>query len=178
MVLSLLPSKLADSFWLLAFSGVICTDGFLALLAVLPLHLAAAMEPESRRPSGPPSAGAQLLRAGGAGLTAADLSADAGQLLAQAGRLWWCLRGAGRSLPLSPPRFLPNRSPALATRGDPECGKPVAALVGARLFERIRRLQARFDGLCERIESGYAEVPEAEGLAEIDTAVAASRTGR
>lgn len=57
-------------------------------------------------------------------------------------------------------------------------GKPVAALVDARLFERIRRLQARFDGLCERIEAGYAEVPEGEGLAEIDVAVAASRAGR
>ena len=43
-------------------------------------------------------------------------------------------------------------------------GKPVAALVDARLFERI--------------EAGYAEVPEAEGLAEIDVAVAASRAGR
>ena len=57
-------------------------------------------------------------------------------------------------------------------------GKPVAALVDARLFERIRRLQARFDGLCERIEAGYAEVPEAEGLVEIYVAVAASRAGR
>jgi hypothetical protein len=57
-------------------------------------------------------------------------------------------------------------------------GKPVAALVDARLFERIRRLQARFDGLCERIEAGYAEVPEAEGLAEIEAAVAASRAER
>jgi prevent-host-death family protein len=57
-------------------------------------------------------------------------------------------------------------------------GKPVAALVDVRLFERIRRLQARFDWLCERIEAGYAEVPEAEGLAEIDAAVAASRAGR
>jgi prevent-host-death family protein len=57
-------------------------------------------------------------------------------------------------------------------------GKPVAALVDARLFERICRLQARFDGLCERIESGYAEVPEAEPLAEIDAAVVASRAGR
>lgn len=45
----------------------------------------------------------------------------------------------------------------------------------ARLFGRIRRLQAHFDGRCERIEAGYAEVPEAEGLAEIDAAVAASR---
>ena len=43
-------------------------------------------------------------------------------------------------------------------------GKPVAALVDARLFERI--------------EAGYAEVPEAEGLAEFDAAVAASRAGR
>ena len=57
-------------------------------------------------------------------------------------------------------------------------GKPVAALVDARLFERIRRLQARFDRLCERIEAGYAEVPEAEGLAEIDVAVAVSRARR
>jgi len=54
-------------------------------------------------------------------------------------------------------------------------GKPVAALVDARLFERIRRLQARFEALCERIEAGYAGIPEAEGLAEIDAAVAASR---
>ena len=43
-------------------------------------------------------------------------------------------------------------------------GKRVADLVDARLFERI--------------EVGYAEVPEAEGLAEIDAAVAASRAGR
>ena len=43
-------------------------------------------------------------------------------------------------------------------------GKPVAALVDARLFERI--------------EAGYAEVAEVEGLAEIDAAVAASRAGR
>ena len=57
-------------------------------------------------------------------------------------------------------------------------GKPVAALVDARLVERIRRLQARFDGLCERLEAGYAEGPEAEGLAEIDTAAAASHAGR
>ncbi|MFN3398271.1 MAG: type II toxin-antitoxin system Phd/YefM family antitoxin [Sulfurimicrobium sp.] len=54
-------------------------------------------------------------------------------------------------------------------------GKPVAALVDARLFERIRRMQGRFDALCRRIEAGFAEVPEAEGLAEIDAAVAAER---
>ena len=50
-------------------------------------------------------------------------------------------------------------------------GKPVAALVDARLFERIRRMQARFDALCQRIESGFANVPEADGLAEINAAI-------
>jgi prevent-host-death family protein len=57
-------------------------------------------------------------------------------------------------------------------------GKPVAVLVDARLFERIRRMQARFDALCQRIEAGYATVPEAEGLAEIDAAVAETRAER
>lgn len=57
-------------------------------------------------------------------------------------------------------------------------GKPIAALVDARLFERIRRMQARFDALCQRIEAGYAQVPEAEGLAEIDAAVAETRAER
>ena len=55
-------------------------------------------------------------------------------------------------------------------------GKPVAALVDARLFERIRRMQARFDALCQRIESGFANVPEAEGLAEINSAVDSERS--
>ena len=50
-------------------------------------------------------------------------------------------------------------------------GKPVAVLVDARLFERIRRMQARFDALCQRIESGFANVPEADGLAEINAAI-------
>lgn len=54
-------------------------------------------------------------------------------------------------------------------------GKPVAALVDARLFERIRRLQGRFDALCQRIEAGFAHLPEAEGLTEIEAAVAAER---
>jgi prevent-host-death family protein len=54
-------------------------------------------------------------------------------------------------------------------------GKPVAALVDARLFERIRRMQNRFDALCGRIEAGFAEVPEDVGLAEIDAAVAQER---
>ena len=55
-------------------------------------------------------------------------------------------------------------------------GKPVAALVDAALFERIRRMQARFDALCQRIESGFAGVPEATGLAEIDAAVTVERS--
>lgn len=54
-------------------------------------------------------------------------------------------------------------------------GKPVAALVDARLFERIRRMQNRFDALCERIDAGFAAVPEALGMAEIDAAVALER---
>ena len=54
-------------------------------------------------------------------------------------------------------------------------GKPVAALVDARLFERIRRMQTRFDALCQRIESGFSNVPEIDGMAEIDAAVALER---
>ena len=54
-------------------------------------------------------------------------------------------------------------------------GKPVAALVDARLFERIRRMQDRFDALCKRIEDGFAKVPEAKGLAEIGAAIKLER---
>ena len=57
-------------------------------------------------------------------------------------------------------------------------GKPVAALVDARLFERIRRMQVRFDALCQRLEAGFAKVPEAQGLAEIDAAVRLERRRR
>ena len=49
VALPLLPAKLVDPFWLLAFTGAFCSNGFLALLAVLLLHLAAALEPGSRR---------------------------------------------------------------------------------------------------------------------------------
>lgn len=55
-------------------------------------------------------------------------------------------------------------------------GKPVAALIDARLFERIRRMQGRFDALCQRIEAGFSNVPEATGLAEINEAIALERT--
>lgn len=59
-----------------------------------------------------------------------------------------------------------------------EDGKPVAALVDAELFARIRRMRERFDALSERIAGAYAEVPVEEGLAEIDAAVAAERKSR
>ena len=54
-------------------------------------------------------------------------------------------------------------------------GKPVAALVDAELFARIRRMQDRFDALSRRIADTYAEVPVEEGLAEIDDVVARER---
>ena len=54
-------------------------------------------------------------------------------------------------------------------------GKPVAALVDARLFERIRRMQHRFDALCQRIEEGFSSVSEADGMAEIEAAIAVDR---
>lgn len=55
-------------------------------------------------------------------------------------------------------------------------GKPVAALVDARLFERMRRMQNRFDALCQRIEAGFSSIPESEGIAEIESAVADERS--
>ena len=54
-------------------------------------------------------------------------------------------------------------------------GKPVAALIDARLFERIRRMQDRFDALCDRLEKTYEGVPEDVALAEIEQATARAR---
>ena len=54
-------------------------------------------------------------------------------------------------------------------------GKPVAALVDAELFARIRRMRERFDALSNRIADAYADIPLAEGLNEIDEIVAAQR---
>ena len=48
-------------------------------------------------------------------------------------------------------------------------GKPVAALVDAELFARIRRMRDRFDDLSARIAKAYAGVPIEQGLAEIDS---------
>jgi prevent-host-death family protein len=54
-------------------------------------------------------------------------------------------------------------------------GKPVAALVDAGLFARIRAMRDRFDQLSSRIAEAYAEVPADLGMAEIDAAVAQER---
>jgi prevent-host-death family protein len=54
-------------------------------------------------------------------------------------------------------------------------GKPVAALVDAELFARIRRMRDRFDALSDRIAEACATVPLEEGLAEIDSVVAQER---
>ena len=54
-------------------------------------------------------------------------------------------------------------------------GKPVAALVDAQLFERIRRFKNRFDALSQEISDAYANVPEAQGMAEIEALVAEIR---
>jgi prevent-host-death family protein len=54
-------------------------------------------------------------------------------------------------------------------------GKPVAALVDAELFARIRRMRERFNALSSRIAEAYADVPVDEGMAEIDAAVARHR---
>jgi len=47
VALPLLPAKLAGPFWLLASTGVFNTNGFLALLSVLLLPMAAAIKPQS-----------------------------------------------------------------------------------------------------------------------------------
>ena len=52
-------------------------------------------------------------------------------------------------------------------------GKPVAALIDAGMFQRIRRMQARFDALANRLEAAYADVPDAAGEAEIMDAIRA-----
>lgn len=55
-------------------------------------------------------------------------------------------------------------------------GRPVAALIDARLFERIRRARQRFDELSARLASGYANVPEEQGAAEIASVVREERS--
>ena len=57
-------------------------------------------------------------------------------------------------------------------------GKPIAALVDARLFARIRRMQVRFDALSERLALGFEDVPQEVGMAEIEAAVKATRRAK
>ena len=54
-------------------------------------------------------------------------------------------------------------------------GKPVAALVDAQLFDRIRRFKNRFDTLSQQITDVYAVIPEEEGLSEIDAIASGTR---
>lgn len=54
-------------------------------------------------------------------------------------------------------------------------GRPVAALIDAELFERIRQMQERFDSLTARIQEAFADVPEEEGIAEINRVAAEVR---
>jgi prevent-host-death family protein len=54
-------------------------------------------------------------------------------------------------------------------------GKPVAALVNAGLFARIRAMRDRFDQLSNRIAEAYVDVPADQGMAEIGAAIAQER---
>jgi prevent-host-death family protein len=55
-------------------------------------------------------------------------------------------------------------------------GKPVAALVDARLFGRIRRMEARFEALSSRLEEGFSGIPQDAGMREIEEAIASERS--
>lgn len=57
-------------------------------------------------------------------------------------------------------------------------GKPVAVLVDAELFARIRRMRERFDALSSRIAEAYTDVPPEQGMSEIDTQVTRERQSR
>jgi prevent-host-death family protein len=54
-------------------------------------------------------------------------------------------------------------------------GKPIAALVDAALFVRIRAMRDRFDQLSNRVAEVYADVPIDQGMAEIDAAIKKER---
>jgi prevent-host-death family protein len=54
-------------------------------------------------------------------------------------------------------------------------GKSIAALVDANLFARIQRMRHHFDALSSRIADAFTELPEYQGVAEINAAVAAER---
>jgi len=50
-------------------------------------------------------------------------------------------------------------------------GKPMAALVDPVLLARIQRMQERFDDACQQIAQAFADIPEEQGMEEIDRAV-------
>ena len=54
-------------------------------------------------------------------------------------------------------------------------GKPVAALIDADLFKRIRQMQDRFEALSQRLADNFSHLSEEEGMAEIDAVVAQAR---
>lgn len=54
-------------------------------------------------------------------------------------------------------------------------GGLVAASVDAHSLEPSRRTREYFDALCQRIESGFSNVPEAVGVAEIEAAIELER---
>lgn len=41
--------------------------------------------------------------------------------------------------------------------------------------QRLRHVQGPFDALCARLEAGFAQVPEAQGMAEIEATIASDR---
>lgn len=55
-------------------------------------------------------------------------------------------------------------------------GKPVAALVDIKLYERIRRQRSRFEALSERLAAGFAGQPMAQGMEEIEAAIGDQRS--
>jgi len=54
-------------------------------------------------------------------------------------------------------------------------GRPVAALIDARLFGRIRKMQQRFDALSARLAEAYVAVPVEQGMQEIERVAARVR---
>jgi prevent-host-death family protein len=55
-------------------------------------------------------------------------------------------------------------------------GKPVAALIGSALYERIRKMWDTFDRLTGKVANAYTSVPEDEGMAEIEAVSASVRS--
>lgn len=56
-------------------------------------------------------------------------------------------------------------------------GKPVAAMVGSALFEKIRLMRREFDRLTDELETAYREVDEGTAQQEINAAVKRRRKG-